>query len=159
MKKSAVKVDMEELVNKLQQQIAGLERKIDILVSRPAPVPALVKNFSSNFQQPAIRHDHGERRQGGNFVEKTMFKTICADCNKDCEVPFKPREGRPIYCKECFARRKSGNMPANRPPESKPKETVAVPAPEIKSEKPKRTSAKKPTAKKKAAPKKRKAGK
>ena len=27
---------------------------------------------------------------------------ICSDCGKECEVPFKPAEGRPVYCRDCF---------------------------------------------------------
>ncbi|MFA5382174.1 MAG: CxxC-x17-CxxC domain-containing protein [Candidatus Micrarchaeia archaeon] len=33
---------------------------------------------------------------------KEMHKAKCADCGKECEVPFKPTEGRPVYCRECF---------------------------------------------------------
>ena len=29
-----------------------------------------------------------------------------------CEVPFKPTEARPVYCKECWAKRKSGKVAA-----------------------------------------------
>jgi len=29
-------------------------------------------------------------------------------CNKECEVPFKPSGDRPVYCKECFSKRKGG---------------------------------------------------
>ena len=40
---------------------------------------------------------------------REMHKAVCADCKQECEVPFKPREGgRPIYCKECFAKHKDG---------------------------------------------------
>jgi len=31
-----------------------------------------------------------------------MHKAVCADCKKECEVPFKPSEDRPVYCQECF---------------------------------------------------------
>ena len=45
--------------------------------------------------------------QGGGFGgPREMFKATCAECKKECEVPFKPREGRPVYCKECFSKRK-----------------------------------------------------
>ena len=45
---------------------------------------------------------------GGGFGSgpREMHKAICAECKKDCEVPFKPREDRPVYCKECFSKRK-----------------------------------------------------
>jgi len=33
---------------------------------------------------------------------RKMYKIICSDCGKEAEVPFKPTEGRPVYCRECF---------------------------------------------------------
>lgn len=41
-------------------------------------------------------------------TEKKMFRATCAECGKSCEIPFAPTSGRPVYCRECFARR-SGN--------------------------------------------------
>ena len=35
-----------------------------------------------------------------------MFPAVCADCGKATEVPFQPREGRPVYCSDCFNRRR-----------------------------------------------------
>ena len=35
-----------------------------------------------------------------------MHKAICSECGKECEVPFVPTEGRPVYCKECYAKRR-----------------------------------------------------
>lgn len=37
---------------------------------------------------------------------REMHKAICADCGKECEVPFRPKEGRPVYCKECYPKHK-----------------------------------------------------
>ena len=37
---------------------------------------------------------------------REMHKTTCAECKQECEVPFKPTEGRPVYCKECFSKHK-----------------------------------------------------
>jgi CxxC-x17-CxxC domain-containing protein len=31
-----------------------------------------------------------------------MHKAVCDECGKDCEVPFKPSGGKPIYCSNCF---------------------------------------------------------
>jgi CxxC-x17-CxxC domain-containing protein len=43
----------------------------------------------------------GFRRDSG---PREMHKAVCADCKADCEVPFKPTEGKPVYCKECYAK-------------------------------------------------------
>ena len=38
--------------------------------------------------------------------ENQMFDAVCASCGKTCKVPFQPREDRPVYCSECFAKMK-----------------------------------------------------
>lgn len=38
---------------------------------------------------------------------REMHKAVCSDCNKECEVPFKPSGDRPIYCRECYSKRKN----------------------------------------------------
>ncbi|HSS96672.1 MAG TPA: zinc-ribbon domain containing protein [Terriglobales bacterium] len=29
-------------------------------------------------------------------------RTSCSQCGKDTTVPFKPTQGRPVFCRECF---------------------------------------------------------
>jgi len=42
----------------------------------------------------------------GGFGPREMHKATCADCGKETEVPFKPTEGRPVYCRDCYAKRR-----------------------------------------------------
>ena len=42
-----------------------------------------------------------------NFGPREMHKAVCSGCKKDCEVPFKPTEGRPVFCKDCFMKNKN----------------------------------------------------
>ncbi len=49
-------------------------------------------------------------RQGGyrsnfNSEPREMHKAVCSECKKDCEVPFKPTAGKPVFCKECYAKK------------------------------------------------------
>jgi CxxC-x17-CxxC domain-containing protein len=39
--------------------------------------------------------------------QREMYKAICSECKKECEVPFKPREDRPVYCKDCYTKHKN----------------------------------------------------
>ena len=51
----------------------------------------------------------GGRGGGGfrrDFGPREMHKATCADFKQDCEVPFKPTEGKPVYCKECYQKHK-----------------------------------------------------
>lgn len=41
-----------------------------------------------------------------NFGPREMHKATCAECGKECEVPFKPTEGRDVFCRDCFMKKK-----------------------------------------------------
>ncbi len=56
------------------------------------------------------RFDNGPRRGGFRSFDRgprEMHKAVCSECKQECEVPFKPTEGKPVYCKECFAKRRN----------------------------------------------------
>ena len=55
------------------------------------------RNFGGDNRRPGFKR---------NFGPREMHKAICSDCKKECEVPFKPREDRPVYCKECYEKHK-----------------------------------------------------
>ena len=38
--------------------------------------------------------------------ERVETVTTCSACGKETTVPFKPTQGRPVFCKECFQSRK-----------------------------------------------------
>ena len=46
--------------------------------------------------------DNGPR----GFGQREMHKATCSECGKECEVPFKPTEGKPVYCRECYRKRR-----------------------------------------------------
>ena len=48
-------------------------------------------------------------RGGFGGGPREMHKAICADCKKECEVPFKPSGERPVFCRDCFSKRRTGN--------------------------------------------------
>ncbi|MFC2024465.1 CxxC-x17-CxxC domain-containing protein [Chloroflexota bacterium] len=55
------------------------------------------------------RQARKSRQNGNNSYENSgyrsqreMFPAKCAECGKDTTVPFEPREGRPVYCSDCY---------------------------------------------------------
>ena len=61
--------------------------------------------------QPSRCKDcRGSRRssgQGQGFPsgERPLFAAVCSACGKDTQVPFKPTPGKPVYCRDCYAKR------------------------------------------------------
>ena len=41
---------------------------------------------------------------GGGYQSspRQMYPAVCAQCGKSTEVPFEPRSGRPVYCRDCY---------------------------------------------------------
>jgi CxxC-x17-CxxC domain-containing protein len=41
---------------------------------------------------------------GGGYDRgpREMFAATCSRCGKETEVPFRPTNGKPVYCSDCF---------------------------------------------------------
>ena len=48
------------------------------------------------------RGGYGNRGRDRRTERHEMHEAVCDKCGKDCEVPFRPTEGKPIYCDDCF---------------------------------------------------------
>ena len=47
--------------------------------------------------------------QGGrDSGPKEMFSATCANCGKECQVPFRPNGEKPVYCNDCFRGQSGG---------------------------------------------------
>jgi CxxC-x17-CxxC domain-containing protein len=44
------------------------------------------------------------QKQQGSFKVET--RTVCSQCGKETTVPFKPTQGRPVFCRECFQQKR-----------------------------------------------------
>jgi CxxC-x17-CxxC domain-containing protein len=39
---------------------------------------------------------------GGERAPREMHRVICAECGTETEVPFLPKNDRPVYCSSCY---------------------------------------------------------
>ena len=46
--------------------------------------------------------------RGYSSAPRQMYPVTCASCGKETEVPFEPRQGRPVYCNDCYSRERTG---------------------------------------------------
>lgn len=37
---------------------------------------------------------------------KELFSVVCGDCGRETQVPFRPSQDRPVYCRDCFGQRR-----------------------------------------------------
>jgi CxxC-x17-CxxC domain-containing protein len=53
---------------------------------------------------PSCREARKAERYGNDSYgsRRQMFPAVCAECGKDTQVPFEPREERPVYCSDCY---------------------------------------------------------
>ncbi len=124
--------DLVAALMKLTERIESVERKMDVMLSQGTqPQRRSEQSYQSHQanpggnqsnqgqhsqprqHQPAPQHQqqssqqHQHSRPQGR-PERILHKAVCADCRRECEVPFKPTGERPTYCKECFTKRKTG---------------------------------------------------
>lgn len=41
-----------------------------------------------------------------DYQEREMHDVTCADCGTQTQVPFKPDGERPVYCRDCYRKRR-----------------------------------------------------
>jgi CxxC-x17-CxxC domain-containing protein len=45
---------------------------------------------------------------GQNYrYAKVETQAVCSGCGKETTVPFRPTQGRPVFCRECFQARRA----------------------------------------------------
>ena len=65
-----------------------------------------LSRYSFHADGKGVRVLGYRERRGYSRGPREMHKIICSECGKEDEVPFKPTEGRPVYCRECYAKRR-----------------------------------------------------
>jgi len=43
----------------------------------------------------------------GHHYARVETRATCSQCGKETTVPFRPTQGRPIFCRECFTQKRS----------------------------------------------------
>ena len=51
---------------------------------------------------------------------RSSFQTVCEECNMSTTLPFKPTQGKPVYCRSCFRARRQGDSPTAHEDSSQP---------------------------------------
>jgi len=109
-----------------------LKLMIDGVSSRPfsaRTLPPMVKSGNKKIEEEVINSSRALYCRPREVVEREInnwsgmsigddsniggverFPTVCSICKKETTVPFKPEVGRAVYCKDCIAKIKSGEI-------------------------------------------------
>jgi len=105
-----------------------LKLMIDGITSRPfsaMTLPPIKIDISKGVKEKIIESSRKlytrSREEVENEISKwsgmlqvgegdAKYKADCSNCQKSTMVPFEPKEGRPVYCKECMFKIKSGEL-------------------------------------------------
>ena len=52
------------------------------------------------------RSEGGGGGGGSSSYSRTMYDAVCGNCGTATQVPFLPRQDRPVYCSDCFSKMK-----------------------------------------------------
>ncbi|ATW23670.1 zinc-ribbon domain containing protein [Candidatus Formimonas warabiya] len=55
------------------------------------------------------RQRNGGGRSNNPGQRREMHTVICAECGAETQVPFKPNNDRPVYCRDCYQKQKQYN--------------------------------------------------
>ena len=48
-----------------------------------------------------------DARKSAGRAEREMFEATCDKCGGVARLPFRPKEGRAVYCSDCYAQMKN----------------------------------------------------
>ena len=55
------------------------------------------------------QRDHSSVREYKRSAPKSSFEkfpAICTECGTKFDAPFEPKEGRPVFCRDCYQKRR-----------------------------------------------------
>ncbi len=80
-----------------------MSRKLLLWPASPRQIESVLAYKKRGVKKMAFR-EGGFR--GRSFGPREEHDATCSDCGQACKVPFKPTDGRPVYCRDCFQKHK-----------------------------------------------------
>jgi CxxC-x17-CxxC domain-containing protein len=75
------------------------------------------KQFKNNPKR--CKHCKAKRAAGG-MSARTETRTVCSECGAETTVPFKPTQGRPVLCRQCFQKKRNPAVSGQPAPVTRP---------------------------------------
>ena len=75
------------------------------IVEKNLSLQPVNKNYAEKglVNKPKRCPECRKARRQKNRSKRKMYDAVCSKCGAATQVPFKPIEGKEVYCKDCFA--------------------------------------------------------
>ena len=67
------------------------------------------KNFRNEPKRCKACKSRRNTAMSGGGYQRVETTTNCSQCGKETTVPFRPTQGRPVFCRECFEQRRASS--------------------------------------------------
>ncbi|MGC9611096.1 MAG: CxxC-x17-CxxC domain-containing protein [Minisyncoccia bacterium] len=94
---------------KVESSAEMVKKIIDNSMRRYARPSWVVEKEINEWSGMGGPGQYGQEIRGGTPASG-KFEVICSSCGKTTTVPFEPQPGRPVYCQDCLAKIKSGEL-------------------------------------------------
>lgn len=67
-------------------------------------------SYSGGYSSGSSYGSGGGGYSSGGYRDRPareMFEATCSSCGNTAKVPFRPTSGKPVYCADCFAKRRA----------------------------------------------------
>lgn len=76
----------------------------DDTAAEPAAAEPAADDSDSGAAAPT--DDNQATPAGTDQQGRQLYNVKCSDCGKDTQVPFKPSGDRPVYCRDCYMKKR-----------------------------------------------------
>jgi CxxC-x17-CxxC domain-containing protein len=83
------------------------ERHAEVIRSHESAAAVGWQEGLGNYGGTPSTNSPRTRRTARTNGARFSYPAVCSGCGRDTEVPFPPRPGRPVYCRECFETRRA----------------------------------------------------
>lgn len=60
------------------------------------------RGFTNEPRRCKACRESRKQQRGDASHPRELHEVVCANCGVTTQVPFNPREDRPVYCRDCF---------------------------------------------------------
>lgn len=70
------------------------------------------KGFKHEPKRCKVCKAKRNQNHGAGTGQRVETVISCSQCGRETTVPFKPTQGRPVFCRECYQQRRMTGQPA-----------------------------------------------